>query len=44
MTDRLLTVLALVGISMPVFVLAAVFLKYLAYDTGIVPVGRLRRS
>ena len=38
-TDRLLTVLAMVGISMPVFVLAAVFLKYLAYDTGIFPSG-----
>ncbi len=38
-TDRLLTVLAIVGISMPVFVLAAVFLKYLAYDTGIFPSG-----
>lgn len=38
-TDRLLTVLAILGISMPVFVLAAVFLKYLAYDTGIFPSG-----
>jgi peptide/nickel transport system permease protein len=36
-TDRLLTVVALVGISLPVFVLAAVFLKYLAYDTGWFP-------
>jgi peptide/nickel transport system permease protein len=36
-TDRLLTVAALVGISLPVFVLAAVFLKYLAYDTGWFP-------
>ena len=35
--DRLLTVLALVGISMPVFVLAAVMLKFLAYDPGYSP-------
>src|SRR5690349_23727288 len=38
-TDRLLTVVALVGISMPVFVLAAVALKFLAFDTGIFPSG-----
>ncbi len=36
-TDRLLTVAALVGISLPVFVLAALFLKYFAYDTGWFP-------
>ncbi len=38
-TDRLLTVLALVGISMPVFVLAAVLLKVFAYDMGLFPSG-----
>ncbi len=37
--DRLLTILALVGISMPVFTLAAVMLKFLAYDTQIFPSG-----
>jgi peptide/nickel transport system permease protein len=36
-TDRLLTIVALIGISVPVFGLAAVFLNYLAYDTGWFP-------
>jgi peptide/nickel transport system permease protein len=37
--DRTLTVLAVAGISMPVFWLAAIFLNYLAYETGIFPSG-----
>jgi peptide/nickel transport system permease protein len=37
--DRALTVVAVVGISMPVFWLAALLLTYLAYDTGIFPTG-----
>jgi peptide/nickel transport system permease protein len=37
--DRVLTVLAVAGISMPVFWLAAIFLNYLAYETGIFPSG-----
>jgi peptide/nickel transport system permease protein len=37
--DKTLTIVAIVGISMPVFWLAALFLKYLAYDTGIFPTG-----
>jgi peptide/nickel transport system permease protein len=39
LTDRLLTILALVGISMPVFWLASLFLVYLAYKTQIFPTG-----
>ncbi len=39
LTDRLLTIVAMVGISMPVFTLASVFLIYLAYDNQIFPSG-----
>jgi peptide/nickel transport system permease protein len=35
--DRVLTIVAVVGISMPVFWLAAILLNYLAYKTGIFP-------
>jgi peptide/nickel transport system permease protein len=35
--DRVLTVVAVAGISMPVFWLAAILLNYLAYETGIFP-------
>jgi peptide/nickel transport system permease protein len=35
--DRVLTVVAVAGISMPVFWLAAILLNYLAYKTGIFP-------
>jgi peptide/nickel transport system permease protein len=35
--DRGLTVVAVAGISMPVFWLAAILLNYLAYETGIFP-------
>ena len=35
--DRTLTIVAVVGISMPVFWLAAILLNYLAYQTGIFP-------
>ena len=37
LTDRLLTILALVGISMPVFLLAAIFLIYLTFKTSSSP-------
>jgi peptide/nickel transport system permease protein len=37
--DRTLTVLAVTGISMPVFWLAAIFLNYLTYKTEIFPSG-----
>jgi peptide/nickel transport system permease protein len=37
--DRALTILAVTGISMPVFVLAAIFLNYLTYQTEIFPSG-----
>jgi peptide/nickel transport system permease protein len=39
LTDRLLTVLAMIGISMPVFWLASLFLVYLTYKTQIFPTG-----
>ncbi len=35
--DRALTIVAVAGISMPVFWLAAILLNYLAYETGIFP-------
>ena len=35
--DRTLTIVAVTGISMPVFWLAAILLNYLAYETGIFP-------
>ena len=38
-SDRLITVLALVGISMPVFWLGALALYYLGYKAGIFPTG-----
>jgi peptide/nickel transport system permease protein len=37
--DRGLTVVAVAGISIPVFWLAAILLKYLAYETGLFPSG-----
>lgn len=37
--DTSLTVLAVAGISMPVFWLAAIFLNYLCYKAGIFPAG-----
>jgi peptide/nickel transport system permease protein len=37
--DRTLTVVAVAGISMPVFWLAAIFLNYLTYQTEIFPSG-----
>lgn len=38
-TDRLLTVLAMIGISMPVFWLAALLSHYLGYELGLFPNG-----
>jgi len=37
--DKALTVLAVAGISIPVFWLAAILLNYLAYETGLFPSG-----
>jgi peptide/nickel transport system permease protein len=37
--DRVLTVLALVGISMPPFFLGAMIIYFLGYKAGIVPIG-----
>jgi peptide/nickel transport system permease protein len=37
--DKILTVVAVAGISMPVFWLAAIFLNYLTYKTEIFPSG-----
>lgn len=37
--DRVLTVLALVGISMPVFFLGAIMLYWLGYKWGLLPLG-----
>ncbi len=37
LTDRALTILALIGISLPVFFLAAVFLYYLTFKTQLFP-------
>ncbi len=37
--DKALTVIAVAGISMPVFWLAAIFLNYLTYKTEILPSG-----
>jgi peptide/nickel transport system permease protein len=37
--DRTLTILAVTGISMPVFWLAAIFLNYLSYRLGLFPSG-----
>jgi peptide/nickel transport system permease protein len=39
LTDRLLTILAMIGISMPVFWLSSIFLVYLTYKTEIFPTG-----
>jgi len=39
LSDRLLTVLALIGISMPVFWVGAMLLYYLGYKAGIFPNG-----
>jgi peptide/nickel transport system permease protein len=38
-TDRLLTILALVGVSMPVFWLAGIFLIYLTFKVELFPAG-----
>jgi peptide/nickel transport system permease protein len=37
--DKALTVVAVAGISMPVFWLAAILIDYLAYETGLFPSG-----
>ena len=43
-TDRALTILSLVGISMPVFWLAAILLYYLTFKTEIFPHEQLRAA
>ncbi len=42
--DQSLTILAVVGISVPIFWLAAVFLDYLTYKTELFPAQRLREA
>ena len=44
LTDRLLTVLALIGISMPVFWLASILLYYFTYKTELFPAERVRSA
>ena len=38
-TDRVLTVLSMVGVSMPVFFLGAVLIYFLGYQEGIIPLS-----
>lgn len=38
-TDRVLTVLAMIGVSMPPFFLGAVLIYYFAYKLGWIPIG-----
>ncbi|HEX4036052.1 MAG TPA: ABC transporter permease [Solirubrobacteraceae bacterium] len=38
-TDRLLTVLSMVGVSMPPFFLGAILIYYVGYKGGIIPLG-----
>ncbi|HUY58181.1 MAG TPA: ABC transporter permease [Solirubrobacteraceae bacterium] len=38
-TDRVLTVLAMIGVSMPPFLLGAVIIQYLGYKANILPLG-----
>jgi peptide/nickel transport system permease protein len=38
-TDRVLTVLSMVGVSMPVFFLGAVLIYFLGYKAGIIPIS-----
>jgi peptide/nickel transport system permease protein len=38
-TDRVLTVLAMVGVSLPPFLLGAVLIQYVGYDLGWIPLG-----
>jgi peptide/nickel transport system permease protein len=38
-TDRVLTVLAMVGVSMPPFLLGSVLIYYVGYKTGAIPLG-----
>jgi peptide/nickel transport system permease protein len=38
-TDRVLTVLSMLGVSFPPFFLGAVLIYYLGYEAGIIPIG-----
>jgi peptide/nickel transport system permease protein len=37
-TDRVLTVLSMIGVSMPPFFLGALFIYYLGYKAGVIPI------
>jgi peptide/nickel transport system permease protein len=38
-TDRVLTVLSMIGVSMPVFFLGAVLIYFAGYKLGVIPIG-----
>jgi peptide/nickel transport system permease protein len=38
-TDRVLTVLSMIGVSMPPFLFGAVIIYYISYKTGVLPIG-----
>jgi peptide/nickel transport system permease protein len=38
-TDRVLTVLSMIGVSMPPFFLGAILIYYVGYKAGIIPIG-----
>ncbi|MGA2469549.1 MAG: ABC transporter permease [Solirubrobacteraceae bacterium] len=38
-TDQVLTVLSMIGVSMPVFFLGAVLIYFLGYKAGVIPLG-----
>ncbi len=38
-TDRVLTVLSMVGVSMPVFFLGAILIYFLGYKAGVIPIS-----
>jgi peptide/nickel transport system permease protein len=38
-TDRVLTVLSMIGVSMPPFLFGAVIIYYISYKTGALPIG-----
>jgi peptide/nickel transport system permease protein len=38
-TDRVLTVLSMVGVSLPPFLLGAVLIQYVGYDWSLIPLG-----
>ncbi len=38
-TDRVLTVLSMIGVSLPPFLLGAVLIQYVGYDANLIPLG-----